>query len=212
MKHFAFVATVALALLALPCNAVTIPYQNVGTTVPAYTVTAVNTGYIDAWFYGFSASDVDSIQVIDLTTNTASGWFFQNDSTTAGQYQADVLAVNAGDSLEFQLQNITAADVVSSVAADSPDGINHFYATPWTGGLIPTTAVNVPTAISGTPVTFLGAEDLTLGQSSDRDYNDDQFLFDNVQFDAPTPEPSSLYLLGSGLLGLAGLVRRKLRA
>src|ERR1035441_7726366 len=65
MKHFAFVATVALALLALPCNAVTIPYQNVGTTVPAYTVTAVNTGYIDAWFYGFSASDVDSIQVID---------------------------------------------------------------------------------------------------------------------------------------------------
>jgi hypothetical protein len=34
----------------------------------------------------------------------------------------------------------------------------------------------------------------------------------DAKLTASTPEPSSIMLLGSGLLGLAGLIRRKLNA
>jgi hypothetical protein len=45
---------------------------------------------------------------------------------------------------------------------------------------------------------------------SDLDYNDDQLVFTDVS-SAPTPEPESLFLLGTGLLSLASIGRRKLR-
>ena len=53
-------------------------------------------------------------------------------------------------------------------------------------------------------------EDLTHSKS-DLDYNDDQFLFTNVATSAATPEPASLALLGTGLLGAVGTLRRHIR-
>ena len=58
---------------------------------------------------------------------------------------------------------------------------------------------------------YIGFEDLYGG--GDMDYNDNQFLFTNVGTPTPTgvtPEPSSFLLLGTGILGAAGAVRRKL--
>lgn len=55
---------------------------------------------------------------------------------------------------------------------------------------------------------LIGWEDLPLrsGKLGDEDYNDIIFLVDRV---SPVPEPMSLVLMGSGLVGLAGLRRKK---
>ena len=91
-----------------------------------------------------------------------------------------------------------SGDIFSSNTAVSPDGDNHAYITPFNGTI----------GSYGTIVgTYVGMEDLPNGQS-DWDYNDDTFVFTNVD-PAATPEPSTFALLGTGLIGVAGALRRK---
>lgn len=215
MKTLAtLVAVAALGLFAAQANAVPlIPYPNAGTVVPPYgSITAEATGSIDAWAYvRSSAGDTDYVRIYDVTQGTYSAWIFDNHTTAAGTEDVGILSVNAGDVLEFELEDLSypygAGAIYSSNPADSADGINHAYLTTWTGSVIPGTDVT-PNG------TFVGMEDRPLG-SSDLNYADDQYIFDNAGFTPPsgeTPEPNSLYLLGTGLLGLAGFVRRKIRA
>ncbi|HVP50208.1 MAG TPA: PEP-CTERM sorting domain-containing protein [Candidatus Bathyarchaeia archaeon] len=82
----------------------------------------------------------------------------------------------------------------ASDPALSYDGVNHAYATPFAG------RNGIPAGI------FVGMKDLPVGQS-DLDYNDDPFVFTNV---SSTPEPGTLAMLGSGILGVAGILRRKM--
>ena len=194
-----------LAIASVPAVAGCIPYCNVGTIPPTNVFTATSTGTITGYFVqggaasGGGAADLDFVQMYDVTSSTYSGWLFNNQTSLAGA-TANFGAVTAGDTLVFELQNVTLSMIFASQPSLSADGINHAYATAFAGGVL-----NGATIPAGT---YVGMEDLP-ACCSDFNYNDDSFVFVGVA-SSSTPEPGSLVLLGSGILGLAGVLRRKL--
>jgi len=214
MKICLLIAAAALLLSATNAQAGTIPYGDVGTVAPTSTFTATATGNVIGEFVeggiasGGGAIDQDSIELLDLTQHTNSGWVFPNQTTTPGT-PVQFLSVKTGDVLEFKLDNYTLNVLLSSIPTDSSDGNNHIYATSFSGGTL--NNASIPAG------TYIGFEDEPAnfgnGRHSDWNYNDDAFVFQDVGPNInSSPEPGGLYLLGSGLLGLAGLLRRNLRA
>lgn len=194
-RHFLYVLLLVLATTAIPAMAGTIPYSPVGTVAPTNYFTATSTGSVTGYFYGFSAADDDQIKMCDVTAGYCSALAFDNQTTAVGTSN-NFGAVTTGDTLVFDLYNLSTGKILSSDPADSSDGINHAYATAYGGGY------------AGIPAgTFIGMEDLTV-PGSDLDYNDDQFVIQNVT--VSTPEPSSFLLLGVGIVGLLGLKRKQL--
>lgn len=181
------------------------PYGNVGSpilTSTNVTYTGSNGTGISAYFYSVSAGDTDTISIFDATTGTflapTNAFNNQSPSTPGTMVTFNSSTLQTGDTLVFDLYNTSfSGDTFSSNPATSPDGDSHAYVTPFNG------TIGSYGNIVGT---YVGMEDLPNGQS-DFDYNDDTFVFTNVA--APTPEPSSFVLFGTGLIGAAGALRRK---
>ena len=201
----------SLAIAAAPSFADDIPYGNVGQLAPANSLTASATGTVVGYFAGSDAGDNDTIELWDVTQNTFSGFLLPNHNSTVGA-PTTFLSVNAGDTLVFILSNDSTGQLEDSVndngvpTAFSTDGYNHAYTTAYTGSIS-----GLPSGLTGT---YVGMEDLAVTglkplSGSDLDYNDDTFVFTNIDPPSATPEPSSFALFGTGLLGAAGLIRRK---
>jgi hypothetical protein len=131
-------------------------------------------------------------------------------------------AANPGDTaplgvqngvMRFGLNNLSTGTTFFSDTADG-DGNYHVrisedYAD-FGQGALPGAADSVISGLilSGMTVTYIGWEDLTLGQGSDFDYNDLIFAFANTTT-RKVPEPLTMSLFGAGLAGAAWAKRRK---
>jgi len=226
VKFKIVIGLAVLALFVVRAHADgTIPYPNIGTVAPTVPLSAATTGEVFGYFVqggkasGGGAGATDYVRLLDLTTGTVGAWEFQNQTTTAGTV-ADFGSVNMGDTLAFEIVDLNVigtnpnftllsaplalgdptAIILSSEPALSGDGLNHAYITNFSGGTL--NGAGIPGGI------YVGMEDLPPGVPfSDFNYNDDSFVFTDVAI--ATPEPNSLFLLGSGLLGLVGFGRRK---
>jgi hypothetical protein len=218
MRSLKLLMTAALVLFTAHGFAGTIPYANIGAVAPTSTFTADATGDITGYLVqggqaeGGTAADTDYIEMIDVTTGTSSGWLFDSQTTPVGA-SANFGDVTAGDVLEFELLNaslssrISSNVILSSNPADSRDGLNHAYSAPWTGSTL--NGVYIPAG------TYIGFEDepaIFGSQQSDFNYDDEAIVIENdAALTIAAPEPGSFCLLGTGLLGLIAIGRRKLR-
>ena len=205
MRSASCVTSVCLAIAAPALYAGVIPYPNPGTIAPQVFTYASSSGGVNVYFDGSTASFSDSIRIFDVATGYNSGDILNNHTTALGAeltVGTGAGQINAGDQLIFFIDS--PEGLFASIASSSADNVNHAYITTYSGGMIGSSTV--PAGL------YVGLEDEING-FSDFNYQDDTFVFTGVSAPsvAATPEPSSLLLLGTGALSVAGVLRRRLR-
>lgn len=188
---------VALSAYALSAHAAPAPYANAGTeNLIEYTFTAANDGDILAYFVGKGGAGFTNTLSVSIN-GVATGVSGLNNQTSVYGESVNFGYANAGDTVVFSLYVANLDLTWSSNKGDNVDGANHVYSYLYEGDDA------VPSGL------YIGFEDLKV--NSDFNYLDEQFVVTNVTT-GPTPEvpvPAAAWLMGSGLIGLAGVARRR---
>jgi hypothetical protein len=157
----------------------------------------------DVWvkFYGADAGYTNSL--FYLCTASCDQFLFQNNNTAITQPGQEVKlngTFAAGQEVIFRLFVQTTGDNwYSGAASRNADNYAHFA----------TQMFNDVTSLA-TYTVLGGFEDLRGG--GDQDRNDLMFEISGVSAVTATPEPATLSLLATGLLGIGGMAYRRRRA
>ncbi len=192
------VMAVALSAYAMSASAAPAPYTNSGTeNLIEYSFTAATTGDITAYFV--SKGGAEYVNTLSISINGVDTGIsgLTNQTSVYGQ-SLNFGHANAGDVVVFSLYVANIERTWSSVKADNVDGVNHVYSTTFAGDQ------SIPTGV------YLAFEDFKGFDNPDFNYLDAQFVISNVTNGTPdVPVPAAAWLMGSGLLGLAGVARRR---
>lgn len=193
------IMAIALSSFAMSASAAPAPYASAGTeNLIEYSFTAATTGDIYGYFVGKGGAEyVNTLSVsINGTETGISG--LDNQTSVYGQ-SLNFGHANAGDIIVFSLYVQNLDRTWSSVKAQNIDAVNHVYSATFAGDQ------SIPTGL------YLAFEDFKGTTESDFNYLDAQFVISNIATGG-TPEvpvPAAAWLMGSGLLGLAGVARRR---
>ena len=162
-------------------------------------------------------ADAGDASILNELTPQAIAQIFCNHSVSGCTASAsgdtnDLFPPSQFGSMVFTLENTDTGTTFTTNAADGDGNYHALITTNYADfglGALPAAAATALAGLGGS-ITFIGWEDLTLGQGSDFDYNDLIFAFANTQI-TEIPEPLTLSLFGAGLAGAAWVGRRRVK-
>lgn len=190
------VMAVAMSAFAMSAIAAPAPYSNTGTqNLIEYTFTAATAGDITAFFVGKGGAEY--VNTLSISINGVdTGISGLNNQTSVYGQSLNFGHANAGDVIVFSLYVADLDRTWSSVKSQNIDEVNHVYSATFAGDQ------SIPAGL------YLAFEDFKGTNSPDYNYLDAQFVITNVNT-PEVPVPAAAWLMGSGLLGLAGVARRR---